>query len=89
MQHLKVSGAVRPLKWSFGVKWLNTKRLIQRGKNTFFDVQNQTPDHPSVTALKPLTLTDRSQEKLKIASGSNPALWLGVMTLVPTYPVAN
>ena len=22
MQHLKVSGAVRPLKWSFGVKWL-------------------------------------------------------------------
>ena len=23
MQHLKVSGAVRPLKWSFGVKWLS------------------------------------------------------------------
>jgi len=23
MQHLKVSGAVRPLKWSLGVKWLN------------------------------------------------------------------
>ena len=22
MQHLKVSGAVRPLKWSLGVKWL-------------------------------------------------------------------
>jgi len=23
MQHLEVSGAVRPLKWSLGVKWLN------------------------------------------------------------------
>ena len=23
MQHLKVSGAVRPQKWSLGVKWLN------------------------------------------------------------------
>ena len=23
MQHLKVSGAVRPLKWSLGVKWLS------------------------------------------------------------------
>jgi len=23
MQHLKVSGAIRPLKWSLGVKWLN------------------------------------------------------------------
>ena len=22
MQHLEVSGAVRPLKWSLGVKWL-------------------------------------------------------------------
>jgi len=22
MQHLQVSGAVRPLKWSLGVKWL-------------------------------------------------------------------
>jgi len=22
MQHLKVSGAVRPLKWTLGVKWL-------------------------------------------------------------------
>jgi len=25
MQHLEVSGAVRPLKWSLGVKWLNGK----------------------------------------------------------------
>ena len=25
MQHLKVSGAVRPLKWSLGVKWLIDK----------------------------------------------------------------
>jgi len=23
MQHLEVSGAVRPLKWSLGIKWLN------------------------------------------------------------------
>jgi len=23
MQHLEVSGAVRPLKWSLGVKWLS------------------------------------------------------------------
>ena len=25
MQHLEVSGAVRPLKWPLGVKWLKTK----------------------------------------------------------------
>ena len=24
MQHLEVRGAVRPLKWSLGVKWLST-----------------------------------------------------------------
>jgi len=28
MQHLEVSGAVRPLKWSLGVKWL---RVIDLG----------------------------------------------------------
>jgi len=27
MQHLEVSGAVRPLKWSLGVKWLNNYYL--------------------------------------------------------------
>jgi len=27
MQHLKVSGAVRPLKWSLGVKWLIESRI--------------------------------------------------------------
>jgi len=26
MQHLEVSGAVRPLKWPLGVKWLKTFR---------------------------------------------------------------
>jgi len=30
MQHLKVSGAVQPLKWSLGVKWL--KKYLA-GKN--------------------------------------------------------
>jgi len=25
MQHPKVNGAVRPLKWSLGVKWLNSE----------------------------------------------------------------
>jgi len=25
MQHLEVSGAVRPLKWSLGVKWLSVR----------------------------------------------------------------
>ena len=33
MQHLKVSGAVRPLKWSLGVKWLST----YRGQKCFID----------------------------------------------------
>jgi len=27
MQHLEVSGAVRPLKWSLGVKWLSIKSI--------------------------------------------------------------
>ena len=26
MQHLEVSGAVRPLKWSLGVKWLKEEQ---------------------------------------------------------------
>ena len=28
MQHLEVSGAVRPLKWSLGVEWLNIPFLL-------------------------------------------------------------
>ena len=28
MQHLEVSGAVRPLKWSLGVKWLRRVSLL-------------------------------------------------------------
>ena len=28
MQHLKVSGAVRPIKWSLGVKWLKWLSLF-------------------------------------------------------------
>ena len=28
MHHLKVSGAVRPLKWSLGVKWLSTEGSV-------------------------------------------------------------
>ena len=28
MQHLEFSGAVRPLKWSLGVKWLNLYLLL-------------------------------------------------------------
>jgi len=28
MQHLEVSGAVRPLKWPLGVKWLRRWALV-------------------------------------------------------------
>ena len=28
MQHLEVRGAVRPLKWSLGVKWLMKSRVL-------------------------------------------------------------
>ena len=31
MQHLEVSGAVRPLKWSLGVKWLMCFPVESRG----------------------------------------------------------
>ena len=31
MQHLKVSGAVRPLKWSLGVKWLRPRIFLMFG----------------------------------------------------------
>jgi len=42
MQHLGVSGAVRPLKWSLGVKWLKnrnhfTRRVVQQA--TYFPLQ--------------------------------------------------
>jgi hypothetical protein len=30
MQRLKVSGAVRPLKWPLGVKWLNEVQCFWR-----------------------------------------------------------
>ena len=30
MQHLEVSGAVRPLKWTLGVKWLINNQLNLR-----------------------------------------------------------
>ena len=36
MQHLKVSDAVRPLKWSLGVKWLMESALV-----VFVYVQSQ------------------------------------------------
>ena len=31
MQHLEVSGAVRPLKWSLGVKWLIPSSVLTAG----------------------------------------------------------
>jgi hypothetical protein len=31
MQRLEVSGAVRPLKWPLGVKWLRTEKLGRLG----------------------------------------------------------
>jgi hypothetical protein len=34
MQRLEVSGAVRPLKWPLGVKWLITQNLAMITKDT-------------------------------------------------------
>jgi len=33
MQHLKVSGAVRPLKWPLGVKWLKNSYALVKLNN--------------------------------------------------------
>jgi hypothetical protein len=33
MQHLLVSGAVRPLKWPLGVKWLKGQLLLLKEGN--------------------------------------------------------
>jgi hypothetical protein len=30
MQHLEVSGAVRPLKWPLGVKWLTNRKKLTK-----------------------------------------------------------
>ena len=35
MQHLKVSGAVRPLKWSLGVKWLICHLFLEKPGGIF------------------------------------------------------
>ena len=35
MQHLEVSGAVRPLKWPLGVKWLTVAAALERKEETF------------------------------------------------------
>ena len=32
MQHLEVSGAVRPLKWPLGVKWLKASSKLHLGR---------------------------------------------------------
>ena len=56
MQHLKVSGAVRPLKWSLGVKWLIEPYLVreslpsQNGNNSksqdfYYDITLRNVHH--------------------------------------------
>ena len=39
MQHLEVSGAVWPLKWSLGVKWLNADWLCHAIVNMTHEYQ--------------------------------------------------
>ena len=41
MQHLKVSGAVWPLKWSLGVKWLTKKYLLVTCRCCVSDMNKQ------------------------------------------------
>jgi len=43
MQHLEVSGAVRPLKWSLGVKWLmEWSQGVEQGSRNKLGTQNAT-----------------------------------------------
>ena len=41
MQHLEVSGAVRPIKWSLGVKWLMTPVSTMEGDLAHLNVTTQ------------------------------------------------
>jgi len=38
MQHLEVSGAVRPLKWSLGVKWLMYSFRYNKQDATLYNI---------------------------------------------------
>jgi len=53
MQHLEVSGAVRPLKWSLGVKGLNNSN-IDTERNT-----DTNREHVDVIDLFSFSYTER------------------------------
>jgi len=46
MQHLEISGAVRPLKWSLGVKWINTPVTV------FYIFPSYTTVYIKITQLR-------------------------------------
>jgi hypothetical protein len=64
MQHLWVSGAVRPLKWPLGIKWLNAGPSASQG--------NQ--HHPSLVDIRPFPKEGVGKETRKRMSRMNAAL---------------
>ena len=51
MQHLEVSGAVRPLKWSLGVKWLKVWREGSSLCGLFVLSENVAKDVPAIRQI--------------------------------------
>ena len=43
MQHLQVSGAVRPLRWPLGVKWLKFLSQVNQHRNVSTNLMNNFP----------------------------------------------
>jgi hypothetical protein len=65
MQRLEVSGAVRPLKWTLGVKWLRSNvtpilHKIQEYKRNWLQHINRMHRNELLTVLK--KTTDRQAE---------------------------
>jgi len=51
MQHLEFSGAVRPLKWSLGVKWLKPGSQITARQD--IETLNTPSDKTAITLNSP------------------------------------
>ena len=69
MQHLEVSGAVRPLKWPLGVKWLNIPNYFQR--NFKRDLKNSVGSRTVTSISALLTKVPSSEEKKCIDEREN------------------
>ena len=81
MQHLEVSGAVRRLKWSLGVKWLTDIRVTMGVFSEPADSTDMTSSHLIFPSAKGSTIFVETKDSLPYSqqptterSNSDPSL---------------